>query len=225
MCAWYSLRELEMIRAVLGIVLAPFETFSETKIVPRFNATISQTMPIVRHHNGNGELALAKLGLIPYWTKGKPKLRPFNARAETIATSGLFRQSFKTRRCLVPADGFYEPKGETQPKQPFFIHKRDDSMFVFARLWDRWQESEAAEPQDSFAIITTRPNELVAGIHDRMPVILKPEAHAAWLDNLTPPDKLKSLLAPYPDDDFEAYPVSRRVYSKNNDAGCIEELK
>jgi putative SOS response-associated peptidase YedK len=127
--------------------LPGFEEFTER---PRFNIAPSQRMPIVRADGaGSPELAAAHWGLIPSWTK-EPKLKPINARAETVATSGMFRQAFTRRRCLVPADGFYEWQGLKPPKQPFFIHRKDDRQFAFAGLWERWHPP-GAEPVDTYA--------------------------------------------------------------------------
>jgi putative SOS response-associated peptidase YedK len=174
---------------------------------------------------GLREMAIARWGLVPLWAKELPKHQPINARAETVPTGGMFRQAFARRRCLVPADGFYEWQGAKPPKQPYFIHQPDDGQFAFAGLWERWRETKDADPVDTFTIITTTPNELMATIHNRMPVILKPDDYAAWLDGSTPPDRLKSLLAPYPDE-WEAYPVSTHVNNpKNDDPECVEKLK
>jgi putative SOS response-associated peptidase YedK len=200
-----------------------FEEFDERS---RFNIAPSQTTPIARlNSEGNRVLSLARWGLIPAWTKGKPKIQPINAKAETISTSGMFRQAFERRRCLLPADGFYEWKGTKPPKQPYFIHKPDDSIFAFAGLWDRWRAAEDAEPLETFTIITTTPNALMATIHNRMPVIVKPRDYRRWLDPMTPGDELKPILEPYLDGELEAYPVSRRVNSrKNDDAQCTERV-
>jgi putative SOS response-associated peptidase YedK len=126
---------------------------------------------------------------------------------------------------LVPADGFYEWKGAKPPKQPFFIHKPDDSQFAFAGLWERWRPPKDAEPVETFTIITTTPNELMAGIHNRMPVILREDDYNVWLNPESPPDELKSLLVPFPDE-LEAFPVSTHVNSpKNDNPACIEKAE
>ena len=138
----------------------------------------------------------------------------------------MFRQSFQRRRCLVPADGFYEWKGAKPPKQPFFIHKPDDSIFAFAGLWDRWRETEDSDPVESFTIITTTPNALLATIHNRMPVIVKRGDYQRWLDPASRDDEVKSILAPYPEGELEAYPVSSHVNSpKNDDPDCVAGVK
>lgn len=208
----------------------PFEEFDERPKwpppPPRWNIAPSQSVPIIRLHGGTGELALVRWGLIPSWTKEKPTIAPINARAETVASSGMFRQAFQRHRCLIPADGFYEWKKLTpKTKQPMFIHRPDDSLFFFGGLWERWKPSEAAEPIETKTIITTTPTPLMEGIHNRMPVILRQQDYERWLEPDAKPDALKSLLVPYPGE-LEAYPVSTHVNSpKNDDPECIEKLK
>jgi len=133
MCGRYTLRRLDL--HALGLHAEPsiFEEFDER---PRFNVAPAQRLPIVRTTGHHPELVLAVWGFIPSWAKDKPKAQPINARAESIAASGMFRQAFAKRRCLVPADGFYEWQGAKPPKQPYFIHKRDDTPFAFADLWE-----------------------------------------------------------------------------------------
>jgi len=205
----------------MGLRTPPLPGFEEFTERPRFNVAPSQRMPIVRANDeGDRELVGAHWGLIPSWTK-EPKLKPINARAETVGASGMFRQAFSRRRCLVPADGFYEWRGLKPPKQPFFIHRKDDRPFAFAGLWERWHPP-GAEPIDTYTIITTTPNALMAGIHNRMPVILRPDDYDRWLDAAVPIDQIQSLLTPCPDDELEAYPVSSRVNSpKYDDAHCV----
>lgn len=216
-----------MIRRGISTVTEPmFEEFTHhVKFRPRFNIAPSQSVPIVRVNGDKAELSIVRWGLIPYWSKDKPKLAPINARAETVATSAMFRHAFERRRCLVPADGFYEWQGAKPPRQPFFIHKPDDSVFTFAGLWERWRAAEDDQPLDTFTIITTTPNKLMAEIHNRMPVVLNPGDYGTWLDTTSPADKLRSLLAPYPDGELEAYPVSPHVNSpKNDDPECAEPI-
>jgi putative SOS response-associated peptidase YedK len=205
----------------MGLRTPPLPGFEEFTERPRFNIAPSQRMPIVRAGGERArELAAAHWGLIPSWTT-EPKFKPINARAENVAAGGMFKQAFYRRRCLVPADGFYEWRGLKPPRQPFFIHRKDDRQFAFAGLWERWR-APGAEPLDTFTIITTTPNELMAGIYDRMPIILRPDDYARWLDASVPIDQIQSLLVPCPDDELEAYPVSARVNSpKNDDADCF----
>jgi putative SOS response-associated peptidase YedK len=226
MCGRYTLRRIDLIRGGFDASLLPsFEEFTER---PRFNIAPSQPIPVVRlDASGKRVLGTVRWGLIPSWTKGKPKNQPINARAETLATSGMFRQAFERRRCLVPADGFYEwrklPDGKT--KQPMFVHRRDDGVFAFAGLWERWRPEEGAEPVDTCTIITTTPNELMAPIHDRMPVIVDPADYDRWLDRETLAADVAGLLRPYAAHYMEARPVSTKVNSpRNDDEDCVEPL-
>ncbi len=210
MCGRYTIRRPGRLAKL--IYQEQFEEFSETRMTPRFNIAPSQDCPIVRmDHEGKLAAGMAKWGLVPSWTRGKPKLAPINAKCETAATSGMFRQAMAKRRCLVPADGFYEWKGAAPPKQPFFIRLRDDEPFAFAGLWERWKGDETSEPVDTFTILTTTPNELMRPLHNRMPVILHQRDFERWLDrNKASPD-VADLLKPYESDAMEAWPVSTRV--------------
>jgi putative SOS response-associated peptidase YedK len=193
-------------------------TFPEFDERPRFNIAPTQTVPIVRiDSKGNRVISLAQRGLIPSWTKGTPKLRPINARVETIAKSPMFRQAMERRRCLIPADGFYEWKGAKAPKQPYFFHMKDDRLFALAGLWERWRPQPDAEAIDTFTIITTQPNAVAKPIHNRMPVILDPKDYARWLDREVPAAKAMELLQPYPPDGMEATSIGPKVNNVHND--------
>jgi putative SOS response-associated peptidase YedK len=155
-------------------------------------------------------------GLIPHWAKeAKVGARMINARAETLTERASFRPLLRTRRCLVPASGFYEWHPTT--KVPHYVHPKDADVFAFAGLHDVWRDPEGEEIA-SYTIITTTPNALLAPIHDRMPVILRPADQDAWLDpDETEPEPLLALLKPYPARAMVAYPVSRAVNSPRND--------
>jgi putative SOS response-associated peptidase YedK len=184
----------------------------------RYNVAPSQVLPIVTQSEGQIVLRDARWGFVPFWTKGKPKAQPINARAETVADSGMFRRAFQQRRCLVPADGFYEWQGPKPPKQPYFIRMQDHGLFSFAGLWERWYPRDA-EPVDTFTILTTAPNALMKPIHDRMPVIMAPDRYRQWLSG----DRPQDLLKPYPAELMEAVAVSSRVNSPKFDGPeCIE---
>jgi putative SOS response-associated peptidase YedK len=188
----------------------------------RYNIAPTQPVPIVRSNPaGRREIALLRWGLIPFWSKdAKIAYRTINARAETIATAPAFRAAFKKRRCLVPASGFYEWKKLDGDKQPYFIGLRDGAPLAFAGLWERWDKGEA--PVETFTIITGEPNSLVAGLHDRMPVILDPDDYDAWLtaaDTAIP----QALLQPFPSQLMTAYPVSKRVNNARNDDPAMME--
>lgn len=135
----------------------------------------------------------------------------------------MFRQAMQRRRCLVPADGFYEWQGKTPPKQPYFIHMSDDAPFAFAGIWERWRASPDAEPIDSFAILTTTPNELMRPIHDRMPVIVPEPDYGRWLDRTRGASDIEDLLRPYDAGKMEAWPVGRQVNNVRNGGPTLIE--
>ena len=183
---------------------------------PRYNIAPTQPVTVVTQ-NGARHLAQYHWGLIPSWAKDRSiGHRMINARAETLAEKPAFRTALQRRRCLIPADGFYEWREADNPEEggrtPMYIHRRDDALFAFAGLWDEWRDPQSGDPLRSCTIITGTPNPLIAPIHDRMPMILRPEDEARWLDTtLRETEPLLSLLAPYPADQIEVYPVSRRV--------------
>ena len=191
---------------------------------PRYNVAPTQLVPAVRLENGKHRLAMLRWGLIPSWAKdAKIGYRLINARADTVATKPSFRSAFKRRRCLVVADGFYEWKRDGKVKQPFFIHRTDAEPFAFAGLWEGWENPEDGKEVQSCSLITTEANELMAPIHDRMPVILEESANDRWLDADEPVSDLQALLKPYPTDEMAAYAISTYVNSlKNQGPKCIE---
>jgi putative SOS response-associated peptidase YedK len=183
---------------------------------PRYNVAPSQDAPVVRLADGSRELTLMRWGLIPSWSQGPDsKFSMINARAETVAEKPAYRSAFKSRRCLVPADGFFEWHAEGKKKQPFFIHMKDERVFAFAGLWERWDKG--AEPITSFTIIVTEANALLKQIHERMPVILGEDDYAAWLDPGAPPDAARALLRPYDPERMAFRKISTRVNSPKND--------
>ena len=187
---------------------------------PSWNVAPTDEVPIVRAGaNGAQELANVRWGLVPTWAKDtKGAARCINARAETVADKPAFRAAFKARRCLIPADGFYEWTTEDGAKQPHHICRRDGGPFSFAGLWERNDRLQI----ETCAIVTTTPNTTVAPIHDRMPVLLAPEDYNAWLDTTAPQEQSLALLKPCPEDWLRVYRVSRAVNSvKNNGPECI----
>lgn len=188
-----------------------------------YNVAPTHDVPIVRNAAAGGrELVQVRWGLIPFWAKDvKIGYKCINARVETVATSPAFREAYKRRRCLVVADGFFEwKKLDAKTKQPYRMTLNNGEPFGFAGLWETWDKGET--PIASCTIITGQPNELVGTIHDRMPVILPPEQHEAWLGGKAGTE----ILRPYPAKLMRAYPVSARVGSpKNNDAAIIEPMK
>lgn len=189
---------------------------------PRYNAAPTQMLPVIRlNAAGRREIVLLRWGFVPSWSKDPAMgAKLINARAETVAEKPAFRAAFKARRCLVPADGFYEWRRVGSRKQPYRITFADGAPFAFAGLWERW--TKGPEPLETFTIITTTANSLVAPIHDRMPVIIDPADYDAWLearDTAIP----MALLEPYPAERMTAYPVGTRVNSpRNDDASVIE---
>ncbi len=183
----------------------------------RFNVAPSQTMPVIVK-DGDVRPVMMAWGLLPHWAKdlqGSP--RPINARAETLTEKPLFRGLLKQHRCLIPASGFYEWKRAGARKQPYYIHLKESPVFAFAGLYDVWHGADGgAFP--TYTIITTEANDLVGPIHNRMPVILRPEDEGRWLASTPPaPDEVQAILGPYPAEAMEAYPVSPRVNSPTED--------
>lgn len=192
---------------------------------PRFNIAPMQDVPIVRlNAAGERELVQMRWGLVPRWAKD-PSIgaRMINARAETAAAKPAYRTAFRRHRCLLPADGFYEwqLRGDSR-KQPVRIGMSDGGVFGLAGLYERWLPAEG-QPLDTVTILTTAANALLKTIHERMPVIIAPDAYARWLDPAEPDPA--ALLAPYRAEPMTWWPVSARVNSvKNDDAACIEPL-
>ena len=191
-------------------------------LFPNYNTAPGQPVLAVRQRDAHREAVLLRWGLIPTWAKDKAVgYRMINARAEGIADKPAFRQPFRHQRCLIPADGFYEWRQEDGRKQPYYIHRTDGRPMVFAGLWSRWHGSEIIE---SCAIITGRPNAVVAPIHDRMPIILEPADYTAWLESDNPL-LLQQLLQPLPAERLEAYPVGLAVNRPaNGGPGLIAPL-
>ena len=172
--------------------------------ITSYNVTPANNIPVIRLKEENRELANCHWGLIPHWAKNM-KYKPINARVETIAEKPFFRDAFKKRRCLIPANGFYEWKGSKGHKQPYYFKLKKTALFAFAGLWDHWENEENII--ESCTIITTTANLIMQPIHDRMPVILDPDHYDEWLFKGN-----KDLLTPYPEV-MDCYPVSTVVNS------------
>ena len=201
MCGRFTLRTPpDAVASAAGLRLGP------SPLQPRFNIAPSQSVLAFRA----GEAVHLRWGLVPSWAKD-PAIgsRMINARGETVAEKPSFRAAFRQRRCVVPADGFYEWRAVGKGKQPYFLRLKGDRPFAFAGLWERWQGADGTT-LETCAIVTTTPNALAATIHDRMPLILGPEAIAPWIDPST-------ASAPFPADAMEAFPVSTRVNRPAND--------
>jgi putative SOS response-associated peptidase YedK len=204
------------------------------ELTPSYNIAPTQEIAVVAANSG-GERKLRSLhwGLVPRWTKD-PEIgsRMINARAETVAEKNSFKSAFKKRRCLILADGFYEwqrNQSGSGPKQPYYIRLETGSTYAFAGLWEHWKgedERGNARTINSTTIITTEANDLMSGIHHRMPVILAPESYATWLDTtIQDAEELMPLLEPYPSEQMAAYPVSTHVNRPaNDDPECVEPV-
>ncbi len=191
----------------------------------RYNIAPGQPVAVTVN-DGENQLDYFLWGLVPFWSKD-PRRGFINARAETLAEKPSFKAAYRYRRCLIFADGFYEWQhlpGE-KAKHPYFIRLKGGRTFAFAGLWERWQSPDGSELL-TCAIITTRPNEVLRPIHNRMPVILPEGAYTQWLSpGEAAPARLQPLLQPYPPNQMEAYPVSTRVNNPANDApDCIAPL-
>lgn len=209
---------------------AGFETPQVAGAVPRYNIAPTQDILVVTQ-NGARHLQGCHWGLIPSWAKD-PAIgsKMINARAETLAEKPSFRTALQRRRCLIPADGFYEwqdaaadlPSGKKAPRTPMHIRLQGGGLFAFAGLWDEWHAPDGS-PLRSCTIITTAPNAVTAPIHDRMPVILRREDEGLWLDrSVSDATALLPLLVPYPAEVMEAYAVSRAVNAPTmDDPGLI----
>ncbi|MCI0705649.1 MAG: SOS response-associated peptidase [Planctomycetia bacterium] len=182
----------------------------------RYNVAPSQAIPVMRIANGTKELADLRWGLIPYWNTNPKHTGFVNARAETAPKKPAFRDPFRWRRCLVPADGFFEWETVGKKKRPYLFRKAGGGMFVYAGVWDRWVSP--AGPMDTVAVLTVPANELVKPFHERMPAIVSEGRFAAWLDpKETRAEKLLPLLEAYPVERMEKWPVSDRVNSATED--------
>lgn len=192
----------------------------------RFNGAPGQDLLVIRHNHKTGERTLEPLrwGLIPHWTQeARPKVRPINAKAETIRRARPFADAYARRRCIVPVDGFFEWSGAKGARQPYAIGMRDGAPFALAGIWENWKDPESGEWLRTFAIITVPANALVARIHDRMPAILRPQDCERWLSAEADPH---GVLISYPAEAMRMWPVSMRVNSvREDDASLIEPVE
>jgi putative SOS response-associated peptidase YedK len=192
-------------------------TWSGAALRPRYNITPSQQILAVREGSTGRELIQLRWGLIPSWSKEpKTPYSTINARAETVASKPTYRQAFKQRRCLIPADGFYEWHTLEVGKQPYYIRLQNDTPMAFAGLWEHWEKDD--QVIESCSIIVTTANTLMQNIHDRMPVIVAPADFAGWLDPQQHDlDVLQTFLKPYPAEAMTAFAISTEVNSPRND--------
>jgi len=219
-----------VLKAPFSELVRLYNVTNNLNLEPRYNMPPTENIAAVRPDPvGTGRrLDMLRWGLVPWWAKDlKVSFSNINAKAETVAEKPAFRDAFRERRCVIPADGFYEwKKIDAKTKQPYAIVMKDRSVFGFAGLWERWKDRASGEMIQSCTIITTTPNEVCAALHDRMPVILEPKDYARWLgEEATDPPHLMAMLRPYPAEAMEAYPVSARVGNvKNTDATLFEPL-
>ena len=198
-----------------------FETTPwEDDWIPRYNIAPTQLVPVIRRHPREAvrQLSAMKWGLIPHWAK-KPSAAAstINAKSETAATKPAFRDPLKLRRCLIPADAFYEWKKVGNTKQPYCFEVNDGQLFAFAGLWDGWRDS-SGQWVKTCSILTTTPNAVTSTVHDRMPVILNPDSYDLWLDpGVQDMAAVSKLLKPYDPSPMRCYPVSSRVNHVGND--------
>ena len=225
MCGRYTLTvPLSNLVDLFGVPPPAFE------IQPRYNIAPSQEVPIVAQDSRGRRMGLLRWGLVPSWAKD-PSIgnRLINARSETVGEKPAFRSAFKARRCLVPADGFFEWMKEGEPgsksgKTPYWIHRTDRAPLAFAGLWEKWG-SEDQGPLHTFTILTAEAVPRIRDIHPRMPVILPPDVWGSWLDPNTDPQSLFGLLRPSEIPSLQAHPVSSLVNSPRNDLpACVDPV-
>lgn len=202
-----------------------FDFDAPAQMPPRYNIAPTQPVAAIRltAETGKREFAALRWGLVPSWaTDLKIGSRLINARSETAVSKPAFRAAFAKRRCLIPADGFYEWQPQGKEKQPYLIGMKDGEPFVFAGLWERWQ-GENLPPLETCTILTTTANELMKPLHERMPVILAPADCQCWLDPTTPKAEAEALLRPWAADTLNAVPVGKWVNNpRHDDPRCLE---
>jgi len=225
MCGRFARRSTrEVLAEWFGIDLEDVPPFA-----PSFNIAPQSIQPVVRESRDSGkrEFALLRWGLVPFWAKdAKIGYSTINARAEEAATKPAFRDALRKRRCLVPADAFYEwARSDSKTKQPFAIALKSGEPYAFAGLWEQWRPKEG-EALETFTILTTDPNEALESIHNRMPVILEPKDFDRWLDHTDTSRPPVDLLRPFPAGQIIAWPVGDRVGNvRNNDPELLDPHK
>ena len=219
MCGRFTLthREARALAAELGVSVDDLLGYR-----PRYNIAPTDDHWIVRTRYEDRQVLPARWGLINFWmTDRKQAFKNINARAETVRRAPAFREAFASRRCVVPADGFFEWTGPKEDRRPIWFHRADGELILFAGLYETWRPSPL-ENERTFAIITTSPNALMEPVHNRMPVVLEDEAVDDWLYARQTPASLMELLQPVRDDYLVGTPVSARVNSvKNDDPACL----
>jgi len=196
---------------------------------PRYNIAPTQPIPVIRQHPKEPvrQISSMRWGLVPHWAKdASSAASTINARSESVATKAAFRDPLRYRRCLIPADGFYEWKKTGTSKQPFCFQVDDGELLAFAGLWDGWKNAEGGWVK-TCTILTTTPNAITATVHDRMPVILDRESYDLWLDpGITKAQVVSELLKPYDARLMRWYPISPRInHVANDDEDCSRPVE
>ena len=219
MCGRFTLRSPS------GAIVRALSLTAVPDFAPRYNIAPTQIIAAVHAEKGGRELVSMRWGLIPSWSKEPGKVPLFNARAETVAEKPSFRSAFKCRRCIIPADGFFEWKQiSPKQKQPLYFRPADDGIMAFAGLWETWNGGD--QPVTSCTIITTTAGQDLEGTHDRMPVILTPDQYEAWLSPMTPMAEIEAMLRPLPGGSLYAVPVGPAVgNSRFDDPSCIQAVE
>ena len=217
MCGRYAITTApEAIRQLFGYLEQP-------NLPPRYNVAPTQPVPIVRMTEEKRHFALVRWGLIPAWVKDPRTFSlVINARGDSVLDKPAFKNAMKYRRCLFPADGFYEWERKGERKQPYFVRRKGGGPLAFAGLWESWMGPNGEE-QETAAIITTGASASIAHIHDRMPVIVAPEAFDSWLDPKVDAEMAMAVIQPAKDETIEHYPVSRAVNRHENDTAKLVE--
>ena len=225
-CGRYVLKSApRAIRAQFDIVDEHWgETSRREEWRPRFNLAPSQVAPVVRLIEGKRHIDLLRWGLIPSWAEDPSiSMKLINARSETAATKPAFRAAFRSHRCIVPADGFYEWQHLASGKQPFYIHRKDGQLLAMAGLWEHWTPPGTQDSVQTFTILTTEANDWMRQIHDRMPLALEGDEVGTWLNPETKTEDLQRLMRPLGEDQLAAYPVSKAVGNVHHDQPALVE--
>lgn len=219
MCGRYFLHSTaDKLSALFGEMPMPV-------LEPRYNIAPSQPVPVVRQNPaGRREMVLLRWGLVPSWSKGPDsRYSMINARAETVAQKPAYRSAFRYKRCLIPADGFYEWRAAGKGKQPYVLRPRDGRPLALAGLWEHWQDADGNE-LESCTILVREANSQVKAVHERMPVIMTPDSYDLWLDtHAQKPQPLETLLAVQQAPELDIYPVGRAVNNPKADSAALLE--
>jgi putative SOS response-associated peptidase YedK len=202
-----------------------FNLDSALPFTPGYNLAPTLEIPAIREHNHRRSLATLKWGLVPHWARDKHiRASTFNARAETVTQKPFFRDPIKSRRCIIPASGFYEWQTQGDKKQPYYIARADQQPLALAGLWDLWEDQATGDTIESCTIITVPATHRMAEIHERMPAVLEVDVFDVWLDpEFRETHVLQDLLRTTGDDVLDMYPVSSYVNSSSHEgARCIE---